>query len=112
MFSAQPKACRMTGCEQGVHATLAREFLCLDHFVEQTLTRARHALDQYLHGHTMDQETLDWLFGDAQAAVWSLAQNASGQSAAQREKILELLLCVANIRDYLRHHSMHLAPSE
>jgi len=98
----------MTGCQQGVPPSLARELLCLDHFVEQTYTRARQALELCHQDQAMDRHTLDWVFVDAQFAVQTLMQDSGEQSATQRAKILELLLCLANIHEYLSHHSVHL----
>lgn len=80
--------------------------LCLDHFFEYTYTQALQTLDLCQQGRTMDWEALEWLFTVADFSVRMLAQNSHALSPAQRDKTLELLLCLSNIREYLRHHAI------
>lgn len=104
-MTALPK-CRVTGCEHLVRPALAAEMLCLDHFFEYTYTQALQTLDLCQQGRTMDWEALEWLFTVADFSVRMLAQNSHALSPAQRDKTLELLLCLSNIREYLRHHAI------
>ncbi|MCL6566889.1 MAG: hypothetical protein K6U09_10760 [Acidobacteriia bacterium] len=103
--SAAPK-CRITGCEQRVRPALAAQMLCLDHFFEYTYTKALATLELCQQGRAVDWDSLEWLFTIADFSIRMLAQNAHALSPAQRDKTLELLLCLSNIREYVRHHSV------
>ena len=59
----------------------------------------------------MDGHILDWLLADADFAVQALCQAARGHYPAQREKLLELLLGLTNLQEYLRHHSVQVKPA-
>jgi hypothetical protein len=106
--TARQRCCSVAGCEQGVLAPLAQEGLCLDHYIEQASVRLRGALEICHRGQPLDYRTLDWLLAQADYAVQSLSQNGGRSTSAQRVKLLELLLDLANLQEYLRHHSVQL----
>ena len=108
MVMAPLCSCRMVGCGQHVPATLAREVLCLDHFIEQAFTRMRKALELCQQCRPLDRHVLDWLLADADFALRSLAFDGCGHTPAQRAKLLELVLGLANLQEYLRHHSVEV----
>ena len=112
MVTAPLPSCRVDGCGQGVLPALAQEVLCLDHFIEQAFTRLRGALDLCHQGQPLDSRVLDWLLAHAEFAVQSLAQNGSHSTPAQRVRLLELLLGLANLQEYLRHHSVQIRLSD
>jgi hypothetical protein len=103
---ASERRCRTAGCKDEVPPPLAREGVCLEHFVEQVVQRADQVRQQCLKAQPLDEETLDWLLSDAPHAIQSLSNGASPSNPAAGEKILELLLCLANLRDYIAHHSL------
>jgi hypothetical protein len=41
-------------------------------------------------------------------AGYSLSQEGGTHTPAQHNKLLELLLCLANLQEYLRHHSVEV----
>jgi hypothetical protein len=98
----------MTGCEHVVLPAVAPELLCLNHFLEHSLARAEQALELCQLSQPLDQATLHWLLSDARHTAQALASEASRQDAAQQEKILDLLLCLSNLEEYVRHHSIKL----
>lgn len=106
MATAALTACRVEGCAENVPPTLGRERLCLNHFLEQMLARSQRALDHCQKGEPLDAETLEWFFDDAQYLVLWLSRNAEKQQAPLREKMLDVMLCLANLEHYLRHHSV------
>ena len=110
-MTAQLRSCRVADCGQGVPPALAREGLCLDHYLEQAFTRLRGAFERCHTGQPLDPRTLDWLLAHADYAAQSLAQGG-GSNPAQRVKLLELLLELANLQEYLRHHSVQLKLAE
>ena len=100
--------CSVSSCSAAVPATLAQNHLCLDHYVEKASAELRAALDLCRQGQPVDSHALDWLLAGADFAVQTLAQNGGGCSPAQRVKVLELLLGLSNLQEYLRHHSVRL----
>lgn len=102
------RSCRVVGCDQGVPPALAHEQLCLDHYLDQAFTRLRGAFEHCHRGQPLDPRTLDWLLAHADYAVQSLAQSGGSRSPTQRVKLLDLLLGLANLQEYLRHHSVQL----
>ena len=84
MATAAPRSCRVDRCAEGVPPALAAESLCLDHFLDQSFTRADFALDRCQRGESI----------------------AAKHDLAQQSRILELLLCIANLNDYIAHHSV------
>ncbi len=110
MATAPLHSCRM--CGQEVPPPLAKEVLCLDHYIEHTIARVQSALELCQKSQPVDAHLLDWLLGDADFAVQSLSQDNLAHSPAQRGKLLEVLLCLANLHEYLRHHSVQLKPTD
>jgi len=100
----------MRGCAEGVPLALAQEQLCLNHYVDQALARLRVARETCHKGGPIEARTLEWLLADADFVVQSLSQNGFAQSPAQRARVLELLLGLANLQEYLRHHSVVICP--
>ncbi len=110
--TAPLRSCRVAGCRQGVPPALPREELCLDHYLEQALTCLRGASEHCHRGQPLDPRTIDWLLAYADFAVQSLAQSGGSSNPAQRVRLLELLLGLANLQEYLRHHSVQLKLAE
>lgn len=82
--------------------------LCLDHFVEQAFMRLQAAQSLCQTGQALDRHLLDWLLDGAEFAVQSLSQEGFTPSPGQRVKVLELLLGLSNLQEYLRHHSVRV----
>jgi hypothetical protein len=49
------------------------------------------------------------LLADAHATLNALSEVAAKHGLAQQGRILELLLCIANLNDYIAHHSVQLS---
>jgi hypothetical protein len=102
------QSCRVTGCGQAIPIALGREALCLDHYLEQAFLRLQTALELCQQCRPVDTRVLDWLLTNADFSVQSLSQIGRAPSPSQRDKLLELLLRLANLQDYLRHHSVQV----
>lgn len=102
----------MVGCGQGVRAPLAQEALCLDHYIEHASARLRAALELCEQCQPVDGHILNWLLADADFAVQALCQDGRAHSPVQRDKLLELLLGLTNLQEYLRHHSVRVKPAD
>lgn len=109
MASKAQQGCRVTGCRLLALPDLTAESLCLDHFMDQTFARASQALELCHQAQPLDLNTLEWLLADARIATKALVGERDGHGPAQRERLLELLLCLSNLQEYVRHHSISLA---
>ena len=56
----------------------------------------------------MNSGNLEWLLSDALAIVKNLEESADQPDPDQRDRMLELLLILANLHEYVAHHSVHL----
>jgi len=102
-------SCGVDGCGEHVPPSLTQEMLCLDHFVEQASMRLHAAQSLCQTGQALDRHMLDWLVDGAEFAVQSLSQDGFTISPLQRVKVLELLLGLSNLQEYLRHHSVRVS---
>lgn len=108
MTAAIPPGCRRSGCAGVIPAGLAGEELCLNHFLDEAFVRTDQALDRCRHGIPMKPADLEWLLTDALAIVKNLEEGADTPNPEQRDRMLELLLILANLHEYVAHHSVRL----
>lgn len=111
MATATPRGCRVDRCDQMVPAALTAGGVCLDHFLDASFVRADEALAKCHRGEPIDARTLDWLLEDAHVTLKSLADVAARNDLVQQSRILELILCVANLSEYVAHHAVKTAES-
>jgi hypothetical protein len=100
--------CRRSLCANSIPTALAAEQLCLDHFLDEAFTRTNHTLDRCREGHPLTTSELEWLLTDALAIVKNLEEEVGEPDQEQRERMLELLLMLANLHEYVAHHSVRL----
>ena len=101
------RKCHGPDCTVEVPVILKDEGLCLNHHLEGAFQRLAAATEDFQSGRDMDCQTMDWLLAQVDFAVQSLAQEDTNWDADQRSKLLELLLGVANLNEYVRHfHAM------
>ncbi len=100
MSSSSMGGCRIPGCRKTVPAALAMEMLCTDHFLEHASSRATAAWESCHHGMAIEEETLDGLLFEAQSAAQALISAELPLEIGQQEKILEFLLCVADLHEF------------
>lgn len=99
------RPCHVAGCSGEILPVLAGDGVCLNHFVEMVVAKADHVRESCVESQPVDQKTLDWLLGDARHVAQALS---ASQPGSWNEQILELLLCLANLQDYVRHHSVRV----
>ena len=92
----------MEGCGQQVPAQLAQDRLCLEHYVEHTYIRAQHAVLNNQQELPFRLEAAEWMFEDAKFSLMALLRESD---RPYREGLSELLICFANLREYVRHHA-------
>jgi hypothetical protein len=100
--------CRRELCRNAIPLALKAEQLCLDHFLDEAFLRTDDALQNCRRGHPVDSQTLEWLLADALAVVKNLEEAAEQPNPNQRERMLELLLILANLHEYVAHHSVRI----
>jgi hypothetical protein len=99
------RPCHVAGCNAETLPVLASDGVCLNHFVEMVIERADQVRGSCIESRPVDQKTIDWLVGDARHAAQALS---ASQTELCNEQILELLLCLANLQDYIKHHSVRV----
>ncbi len=100
--------CRRPQCANPIPAALAAERLCLGHFLDEAFLRADHTLDRCREGCAINASELEWLLADALAVVNNLDDEMAQPDPEMRDRMLELLLILANLQEYVAHHSIRL----
>jgi len=108
MTAPAPGGCRRESCANTIPTALAAERLCLDHFLDEAFLRTDHMLTRCREGKAMSPGDVEWLLADALAVVKSLEEGAGDPNPEQRDRMLELLLILANLHEYVAHHSVQL----
>ena len=99
--------CHRSGCANSAPPALFSAQLCLDHFLDEAFVRSDQALTQCREGAPLSKEGLEWLLSDALATVKNLEDSAEEPCPEQRDRMLELLLMLANVHEYVAHHDVH-----
>jgi hypothetical protein len=74
--------------------------------LDDAFTRVAQTLALCQLGQPLGTETVDWLIEQGDLAVRLLSGGGMAKSSEERAKLLELLLCLANVQEYVRHHSV------
>ena len=105
-MTTRNRTCQTPGCRVEVPVVLEIEGLCLNHYLEGAFQRLAAVARDFQNGRDLDYYTMDWLLAQADFAVESLAEEGANWDAEQRSKLLELLLGVANLNEYVRHETV------
>jgi hypothetical protein len=100
--------CRRVQCANRIPPALAAERLCLNHFLDEAFLRADHTLELCREGSAINASELEWLLADALAIVSNLDDEPAEPNFELRDRMLELLLILANLHEYVAHHSIRL----
>ncbi len=100
------RTCQTPSCTVEVPVVLEIEGLCLNHYLEGALQRLAEATQDFQSGRDVDYQTMDWLLAQVDFAVEALAQEDANMDAEQRSTLLQLLLGVANLNEYVRHSTV------
>jgi len=101
-------SCKRDACRNAIPVALAGEQLCLDHFLDEAFVRTDDALQGCRAGNPIDAKGLEWLLADALSIVRNLEEGAAEPNPEQRDRMLELLLILANLHEYVAHHSVRV----
>ena len=105
-LSSANRTCQIDACRERVPATLVQQGICLDHYLDEAFTRTAAALQLCQQGQPLDPRTLDWLLAQGDFAIRLLSKESHLHSLEHRSRLLELLLCLTNVQEYVRHHSV------
>jgi hypothetical protein len=100
------RTCHTEGCTVDVPWRLEKEGLCLNHYLEEAFQKLAAEKGALHRGEGVNHNTLDWLLVQMDFAVESLVQEDTNWDSEQRSRLLELLLGVANLNEYVRHTSV------
>ena len=103
--------CRRISCANSIPASLASEEVCLSHFLDEAFHRTGEAMRQCEQGRPIESTRLERLLTDALAIVSNLEEDASDPPPKERDRMLELLLSLANLHEYAAHHAISLGPA-
>jgi len=100
------RQCHRPGCSSAIPPALVCTQLCLNHFLDEASVRAEQAFANCQRGEPLRSEDLEWLLSDTLATVQQLEADADEPDADQRDRMLELVLSLANLHEYAAHHSV------
>lgn len=103
---APNRICQIDACNEHVPPALARQGVCLSHYLDDAFTRTSAALKLCQQGRPLDPREVDWLVAQGDFTVQMLSKQSNLSSLQQRSRVLELLLCLTNVQEYLRHHAV------
>jgi hypothetical protein len=85
---------------------LAAQGICLEHYLAAAFDRLSAALQLCHDGRPVDPGAVDWLLSQGEFAAQTLAHGEGASDPLERTRLLELLLCLANLHEYVQHHSI------
>jgi hypothetical protein len=97
----QTRACRVGACSAAIPASLARQGTCLAHYLDEVFTRISAVQERCRQKELPDSRTLNWLSQQGDLAV-TLLSGDGPESSEDRARLLELLLCLANLHESIR----------
>ena len=105
------RTCHIEGCTVEVPGVLEKEGLCLSHYLEEAFRKLGTATEDSQRGQDVDYDAMDWLLAQVDFVVEWLAEEDTDLDSDQRSQLLELLLGVANLNEYVRHGTVVARPS-
>lgn len=110
MVTAIAGLCRRSPCSNLIPPSLASEEVCLGHFLDEAFRRASEAMEECREGRAIESKRLERLLSDALAIVNNLEEGAADPRAEERDRMLELLLSLANVHECAAHQGIVLGP--
>ena len=105
MAAGGKPACRVEGCRASIWPPLSSERICIDHFIEHSTAQLAGALQDCQTGKRVLRATLDQLAQKAEFAVIFLASRDRAESSPRSEQMLEIILGVANLQEFLSRNA-------
>ncbi len=105
MTKPSKQKCKIEGCSGVVPPSLIAENLCVSHYLEEAIQELEEAVTSCRDGHVVTPETLEKLRGHADFGVNFLSEHGSDDSFHQKELVLQFLIGLANLHEYLSHNA-------
>ena len=105
------QSCRHDACTNSIPPMLSKEKLCLEHFLDESFRRTDDISRQYEERKTIGSADLEWMLEDALLIVTSLEADSSDLDGDQRERMLELLLNLANLHEFAAQPTLRHDPA-
>lgn len=107
----QIRVCRIGACSTPIPVALNRHGVCLAHHLDEVFTRVSAVQALCRQGQAPDTRTVNWLGQQGDLAVTLLSGDAAAFSE-DRARLLDLLLCLANLHECLRQRTNNTALSK
>lgn len=104
VVTTQIRVCRIGACSESIPPSLTRSGVCLMHYLDEVFTRVSAVQARCQQGELPDSRTLKWLGQQGDLAV-KLLSGEGPDASEERTRLLELLLCLANLHESLRRPS-------
>jgi hypothetical protein len=98
--------CRVAGCHREALPSIEAQHVCLGHYLEMAFVKMEAALRLCQAGGPVEPGAFDWLLLQGDVAARTLARGGGAADPVERTRLLELLLCLANLHEYVAHHSI------
>ena len=95
------RVCHVGACSAPIPLTLSRHGVCLTHYLDEVFTRISAIQERCRQSELPDSRTISWLTQQGDLAVTLLSSDGPDCSE-DRARLLELLLCLANLHESLR----------
>ena len=82
----------------------------MGHYLDLIFVRLGAVLDLCQTGRQIAPGAFDWLLTQGDFAARALADGGGATEPGERTRLLELLLCLANLNEYALHHSIESPP--
>ena len=102
------RTCHSEGCSTEVPADFNDPSLCLDHYLQAATYKLETSASRFRIGQGVDRDTLHWLLIQMDFVVEAIGDEASSLTAEQKTSLLELLLGIANLNEYIRRNAFTL----
>jgi len=97
--------CHCQGCRVEVPEGFNEKGLCLEHYLHDATRKLEAATDNFRRGRDVDNETFHWLLAQLDFVLETIGDESSSLGADNRSKLLELLLGIANLNEFVRHRA-------
>ena len=97
------QTCCSEGCEMKVLGQMNNRDLCLEHYLSEATEKLDTTADCFRCGLGVDDETMDWMLLQVDFVVETIGNDSLDLSEDDRSKLLQLLLSVANLNEFIRH---------
>jgi hypothetical protein len=94
--------CLSQSCQAEVPKAFGDTGFCLEHYVADATQRLDAAKDSLGSGRGVEDQKLDWLLAQVDFVVELIGDESLAPTEAQRSKLLELLLGIANLNEHIR----------